>query len=294
MSRADEKRRPDIVLIASLLALAAIAVFLAKGEKPGRAWPPSVPGQPRAGKPETTFRNVTEEAIRYSVRFSRPSPRVEERTLPPGELDRFVTARHVEVTYDGGGKTLFFIAAPGKPYSFRYNENREVRIYPGSHSRDDAADLAPYVQTPMPVVDKMLEMAALGPDDILYDIGSGDGRVVIAAAKKYGARGVGIEINPSLVEESLARAREQGVEEITQFICVDATKADLSEASVVALYLLPESNELLVPKLERELRAGSRVVSHNYSIPEWQDRLIGRAKVEDEKGKGHNVLAYRK
>jgi hypothetical protein len=288
------RRRPDVVLAVAVLALAAIAFFLVKGGGPPSPWPPSIPGQSPSSPAETTFRNVTGETVRYTVRFSEPSVRTEERDLEPGALDRLETNRHLEVVYRSGGKEILFIASPGKPYSFRYDENRQVRIYPGSHSREDAVDLAPYVQTPMPVVGRMLELAGLGPEDVLYDIGSGDGRIVIAAAKTYGARGLGIEINPELVEESTAKAAEEGVDGLVRFVCLDATTADLSEATVVTLYLLPESNDLLKAKLETELRPGSRVVSHNYSIPGWGDRLIAGETVEDEKGKEHTVLAYRK
>ncbi len=289
----QQQRKPDVVIIAAGLALVAIVVILIGGGGKKDIWPVSFPGQ-SPSQPEVTFRNVTDQAIPYKIRFSRPVSREEERTLEPGGLDRILTKRPVEVIYQGGDKTLFFVASPGKPYSFRYNEDEEVRIYPGSHSRSDAVDLAPYVQTPMPVVEKMLELAELGPDDLLYDIGSGDGRIVIEAAKRYGIRAVGIDINPSLIEESRTRALEEGVDGLVRFVCMDAMKADFSAATVVTLYLLPESNTLLKPKLERELRTGARVVSHNYTMRDWQDRMIGMAKVTDDQGKGHNVLAYRR
>ncbi len=288
------RRKPDVVLIVSLLALAVLAVLLIKGGGRPFPWPSSIPGQSPDSPEETTFRNVTDEPVRYSVRFSQPAARTEERTLEPGALDRWKTRRHVEVVYRSGDKELFFVASPGKPYSFRYDENRRIRIYPGSHSREDAVDLAPYVQTPMPVVERMLELACIGPDDVLYDIGSGDGRIVIFAAKKYGIRGVGIEINPALVEESRTQAAEEGVDGLVRFLCLDATGADLSEATVVTLYLLPESNELLKAKLDSELGPGSRVVSHNYSFRGWGDRLTAGETVEDEEGKEHTVLVYRK
>jgi hypothetical protein len=289
----QRKRKPDIVIIAAGLALAAIVVILAGGGGNKDIWPVSFPGQ-SPSRPEVTFRNVTDRAIHYKIRFSQPKSREEERTLEPDGLDRIRTKRPVEIIYQGGDKTLFFIASPGKPYSFRYNEDEEVRIYPGSHSRRDAADLAPYVQTPMPVVEKMLELAELGPGDLLYDIGSGDGRIVIAAAKRYGVQAVGIEINPALIEESRTRALEEGVDGLVRFVCMDAMKADFTEATAVTLYLLPESNSLLKPKLERELQQGARVVSHNYLMRDWQDRMIGMAKVKDDQGKEHNVLAYRR
>jgi len=281
------KRRPDFVLIFSAVALAAIVLILFR-IIPGTGRTPAVASS------ETTFRNVTNEDIRYTVAIGGPSAPPEPRSLNPGAVDRFTADKPFKVTYQSGDKTLFFVALPGKPYSFRYNEQAQVRMYPGSHGREDAVDLAPYVQTPMPVVEKMLELAALGPDDVLYDIGCGDGRIVITAAKKYGIRAVGIDILPRLVEASRANARREGVEKLTRFICADAMKADLSEATVVTLYLLPESNDLLRPMLERELRPGAQVVSHGYIMTGWERRLTGKATVVDDKGEEHSVFAYRK
>ena len=126
-----------------------------------------------------------------------------------------------------------------------------------------------FVATPPEVVDAMLAAARLTSADIIYDLGSGDGRIVIAAAKKYGARGVGIEINPQLVAESNASARAAGVSHLVQFIQGDLFMADFSAATVVTLYLGPSLNERIKPRLLRELRPGTRVVSHVYDMLGW-------------------------
>ena len=126
-----------------------------------------------------------------------------------------------------------------------------------------------FVATPPEVVDAMLTSARVTSADIVYDLGSGDGRIVIAAAKKYGARGVGIEINPLLVAESNASARAAGVSHLVQFIQGDLFTADFSAATVVALYLGPSLNERIKPRLLRELRPGTRVVSHVYDMLGW-------------------------
>jgi len=126
-----------------------------------------------------------------------------------------------------------------------------------------------FVATPPEVVDAMLTAARVTSADIVYDLGSGDGRIVIAAAKKYGARGVGIEINPQLVAESNASARAAGVSSLVQFIQGDLFTADFSAATVVALYLSPSLNERIKPRLLRELRPGARVVSHVYDMLAW-------------------------
>ena len=126
------------------------------------------------------------------------------------------------------------------------------------------------VATPPEVVDAMIMAARVTSADIVYDLGSGDGRIVIAAAKKYGARGVGIEINPQLVAESNAGARVAGVSHLVQFIQGDLFTADFSAATVVALYLSPSLNERIKPRLLRELRPGTRVVSHVYDMLGWK------------------------
>jgi len=126
-----------------------------------------------------------------------------------------------------------------------------------------------FVATPPEVVDAMLTAARVTSADTVYDLGSGDGRIVIAAAQKYGARGVGIEINPLLVAESNASARAAGVPHLVQFIQGDLFTADIRAATVVTLYLSPSINERLKPRLLRELRPGARIVSHVYDMLGW-------------------------
>jgi SAM-dependent methyltransferase len=126
-----------------------------------------------------------------------------------------------------------------------------------------------FVATPPEIVDAMLTAARVTSADIVYDLGSGDGRIVIAAAKKFGARGVGIEINPQLVAESKANARAAAVSHVVQFIEGDLFTADFSAATVVALYLSPSLNERIKPRLLRELRPGTRVVSYVYDMLGW-------------------------
>jgi tRNA A58 N-methylase Trm61 len=128
-----------------------------------------------------------------------------------------------------------------------------------------------YVPTPPEVVAKMLSMARVGPGDVVYDLGSGDGRIVIAAVRDFGAAaGVGIELDPQRLKEANENARSAGVSDRVHFLDQDLFKADLSEATVVTMYLLPTVNARLYPKL-RGLKPGTRIVSHNYDIsPEWK------------------------
>lgn len=126
-----------------------------------------------------------------------------------------------------------------------------------------------YVPTPQPVVGAMLEMAEIESGDVLYDLGSGDGRIPITAARQYGIRAVGIEIDPRRVAEAQRSAKEAGVDHLVTFHVADLFETDLSEASVVTLYLLSTLNLRLRPKLLAELEPGSRIVSQSFSMGDW-------------------------
>ncbi len=123
-----------------------------------------------------------------------------------------------------------------------------------------------YVPTPHEIVDRMLVMANVRAGDVVYDLGCGDGRMVIAAAKQYGTRGVGVDLDPARIREVQANAKREGVERLVTFKVEDMFQTDLREATVVLLYLLPELNRRLKPKLFAELRPGARVVSHDWDM----------------------------
>jgi cyclopropane fatty-acyl-phospholipid synthase-like methyltransferase len=120
----------------------------------------------------------------------------------------------------------------------------------------------------MPVVLRMLEVAEFKKGDLLYDMGSGDGRIVIQAAKKYGVRGVGIDLNPELVEKARANAVQEGVANLVEFRAADGLTVDISEATVVTLYMFKWFNNQLRPKLQK-LKPGSRVIAHDFDIDDW-------------------------
>jgi protein-L-isoaspartate O-methyltransferase len=136
------------------------------------------------------------------------------------------------------------------------------------------AVLAPYSPTPPDVVSRMLTLAGVGPRDTVYDLGSGDGRIVIEAARRFGARGVGIDIDPTLVAKAQASARQAGVESLVTFRVQDAMTVDVSDATVVTLYLLAASNVKLRPILTKQLRPGARIVAHNYPIGDWEPDVV--------------------
>ena len=132
-----------------------------------------------------------------------------------------------------------------------------------------------YVSTPHMVVDAMLEIAEVTADDVVYDLGCGDGRIVIAAAKEYGARGVGIDIDPKRIEEAKALAQKEGVTDRVTFRLEDLFEADISDATVVALYLLTSLNERLRPRLWEKLKVGTRLVSHAFDMGDWKpDKVV--------------------
>jgi cyclopropane fatty-acyl-phospholipid synthase-like methyltransferase len=127
-----------------------------------------------------------------------------------------------------------------------------------------------FVPTPQEVVDAMLEVAKVSKTDVVYDLGSGDGRIPVTAAKKYGARGVGIDIDPQRIKEANANADTAGVTDKVKFLNQDLFTTDISEASVVTLYLLPSLNVKLMPKLKAELKPGTRIVSHAFDMGDWK------------------------
>jgi hypothetical protein len=287
-------KKINIGLIAAFVIIMLAVIFLAQDSRNASSLTDifSDAGDSSSNQKDITVRNVTLEAIPYRIMPYDGEENPTESVLPPDTLHRFDSEVSLTIFFKQGEKEVWRLLSPGKPYSFRYDNDDMIELWPGSHGRSDAEDLAPYVATPMPVVKKMLELAQVGRDDLVYDIGCGDGRIVVSAAVIYGARGVGIDIDPEKVKESEKNAKKAGVHKQVEFLLGDATKMDISKATVVTLYLLPESNDLLEPKLERELKKGSRVVSHNYSMPGWEDREVASTEIEDEAGKEHSVYVY--
>jgi SAM-dependent methyltransferase len=146
----------------------------------------------------------------------------------------------------------------------------DSRVAQTGQKRPDAPHLAPYVPTPQEVVDRMLRLAAVGKGDVVYDLGCGDGRIPITAARRFGARGVGVDIDPQRIAEAEANAKREGVSHLVSFRLQDALATDVSDATVVTLYLLSASNLKLRPILTKQLKPGARIVSHAFSMGDWQ------------------------
>ena len=154
---------------------------------------------------------------------------------------------------------------------------------------DYSKNLAPYVPSPRPVVERMLEAAEVKPNETVYDLGSGDGRVLIMAAKKFKANSVGIEISPKLVASANRTIKQEGLEGKCKVIQGDLREVDFSPADVVVLYLLTSSNELLRPSLEKSLKPGARVVSHDFEMRGWNPTRVVRAEAH---GRVHSIYVY--
>ncbi len=287
-------RKFKLFLIAAFVLIAIVA-FLLVMRTPGEdASPQAEQKFLRVGPKEITIRNVTKDPVTYTLAPVGSNIKPIEKHLAVGAIERVSTSQTLVVAYQKNGREVSYSLYPGKPYSFRGDSSDQLDIWIGAHGREDAEDLAPFVPTPPEVVDKMLELAQANKDSVIYDIGCGDGRIVVAAAKKYGARGVGIDIDPVRIKESKANAKASGVEKLVKFREEDATKTDISPATIVTLYLLPESNELLRPKFERELKPGTLIITHNYIVPGWEDKEIDTATVTDAEGKSHSVFLYKR
>jgi SAM-dependent methyltransferase len=161
-----------------------------------------------------------------------------------------------------------FLAA-GQTLAFERSVNAQLAQAQPRKPAQQQPDVI-YVPTPHEVVDDMLRLANVKTGDVLYDLGSGDGRIAIAAAKKYGIKAVGIDIDPERIREATENAKRAGVANLVQFRQEDLFKADFREATVVTLYLLPDLNVKLRPKLWNEMKPGTRVVSHQFDMGTWK------------------------
>src|ERR671922_917331 len=177
--------------------------------------------------------------------------------------------------------TLSFFASLvlAQPTAFDFRGGGQTGLASGQDSTRESKKIVPFVPTPQEVVDRMIELAGVKKGDTVYDLGSGDGRIVIAAAKK-GAKAIGFEIDGDLVTESRENIRKAGVQDAAEIRQQDILTVNLSPASVVSMYLLPDVNLKLKPNVLSQLKPGSRVVSHAFDMGEWKpdktERVNGR------------------
>jgi protein-L-isoaspartate O-methyltransferase len=152
-----------------------------------------------------------------------------------------------------------------------------------------ADNLAPYIPSPQIVVDRMLELAHIHPGEVVYDLGSGDGRILVTAAQKFKAKAVGIEMSPELCKSTMAKVERLGLQDSVKVMHANLLKVDLSPANVVTIYLLTSSNTRLRPNLEKYLRPGARVVSNDFEIRGWRPKEVVNLRVE---GMEHTIYLY--
>ena len=145
----------------------------------------------------------------------------------------------------------------------------------------------PFIPTPIEVIDRMLDLAEVTKGDVVYDLGSGDGRIVIRAAKKFGVRAVGIEMDSWLLDKARKAAKAEGVSHLVEFRSEDALKADISRATVVTLYMLPWFNEAMKPNFKKMLKPGARIVAHDFGIEGWEPDKTEKLPGFELKAEGH-------
>ncbi|HEY2986357.1 MAG TPA: class I SAM-dependent methyltransferase [Candidatus Binatia bacterium] len=162
-----------------------------------------------------------------------------------------------------------------------------------AQAQDDVESkkIVPYVPTPQEVVDRMLELVQVKKGDVVYDLGSGDGRIVVTAAKKYGVKAIGYEIDPQRIKESHENIKKAGVEKLVEIKQQDIRTVDLSGASVLTMYLLPEVNMMLRPNIWSQMKPGSRVVSHDFDMGDWKP--VKTEHIKDSSGWDHTLYFWR-
>ena len=180
----------------------------------------------------------------------------------------------------------WFIPAAGD-----FGKGREVRLARAQESDTESKKIVPFVPTPQDVVERMLELVQVKKGDVVYDLGSGDGRIVITAAKKYGVKAVGFEIDPELVRQSRESIKKEKVENLAEIRQQDIRTVDLSPATVVTMYLLPDVNLMLRPNLWKQLKPGSRLVSHDFDMGDWKAEKV--LPVKDSSGWDHTLYFWR-
>lgn len=235
---------------------------------------------------------VQPNALRHSPRVIIETGRPPRHPHRPHRPHRPIVYHHHHpgiVIFDTpyySSSTVITEMAPGV-----VREERRVTDAPATESRTRTpGQLAPFDPTPQEIVERMLRLAAVKPGDVLYDLGAGDGRVVIAAASKFGVKAVGFEIDPGLVKLARENVRKQGVEHLVEIRQQDFLTADLSLPSVVTLYLSYDGNLTVRPRLVSQLKPGARVVSYTFDMAEWQPKVAENYR--DAAGNSHMIYLW--
>lgn len=259
-------------------------------------------GQDSGGRPaadpnlrrmlEIHIHNDTDAEIKFQTRILHTEDEPDVYFLAPGETRTLLGRKVLEFQILPEELSRLYYLAPGEDYSVRKIDGKDFKIFQKVKGYEEAVMLAPFVPSPDQVIERTLSLVGVTKDSIVYDLGCGDGRVVIAAARIYGARGVGIDINPELIEEARQNARASGVEDLVEFRVGDVFQTSLTEATLVYVFLFPDSNRLLRPYLEKQLKKGTTVASLGFDFPAWEDRLTGLHDIVDEDGFHRIVYVY--
>lgn len=281
------------VLNRTAVGLLLISALWAAGCGTGNREEDAAPASRNLSPEGVSIRNQSDRLVHFTVTWEGDRGYPLDLTLRSGEIEQLPFENHVVITFRSRGEVLRRPLIEGRIYSFRMTENGRLILeadWPGDQHPEN---LAPFLATPMEVVDGMLDLAGVTADDLICDLGSGDGRIPIRAALRFGAHGLGIEYNPGLVEESRAAARAAGVADRVEFRLGDVLKADFSQATVVTIYLLSSSHQKLRPHLERQLKRGTPVVTHDFPIPGWERRQV-RKQTLVMGGRSHALFLYRR
>lgn len=217
----------------------------------------------------------------------------EKRILGAGVRAGFSGNHHVEITFLPESGHLSYWLFPGERYSVRDIGEDDVRIFKMVHGDASAVNLAPHVPTPDFVIEQMLEVTGVHSESVVYDLGCGDGCVLIRAAEKCGARGVGVDIDPDLIKQARKAAAAAGVSSRVRFLNQDIFDTDLSDATLVYLYLFPDSLNLLRPYLEDNLKKGTMVACFSFALSGWEDRLVDRHEITGDFFVPKTIYIYR-
>jgi SAM-dependent methyltransferase len=186
---------------------------------------------------------------------------------------------------------LFFMVATGVKFVPRPASWLELRDAFSAQEDIESKKIVPYVPTPQDVVDRMLDLAQVKKGDVVYDLGSGDGRIVVTAAKKYGVKAIGFEIDPERIKESKENISKAGVGNLVEIRQQDIRTVDLSGVSVLTMYLLPEVNLMIRPNILKQMKPGSRVVSHDFDMGDWKPAKT--EQIKDATGWEHTLYLWR-
>jgi len=226
-----------------------------------------------------SLHNATKRIFFYRVEPLSHEALPVEGSIGPGSIVRFTRGIQLGIKILPGGTDNMVRLYPGEDYSVQDLGAEGQRIFHKKGKTSDALSLAPFVPSPMNAVNLMLQTTRAAHDSVVYDLGCGDGRIVIEAARKYGSRGVGIDIDPDLIHTARLNARKAGVAARVEFHVQDIFASDISEATIVYLYLYSDSNRLLRPFLETGLKSGTLVACLNFKIPGWEKELVFSSEV---------------